>query len=282
MKRVTYILTAFFLVFVSCKDKIAESQIAAQVGNSVLLATDVRVLVPLGVTGADSLAFVNDYIDNWIEEHILFEQGLRNLPDIDRIDQQVAEYRRALISQNYENELIRSRLSEDISEEESLAFYNKYGKQLRLEQPIVQGVFVKILRNSSKVNDVKKWLKQLNEGKTECIEEFDQYGMYRAAAYDNFFDTWVSLYRLSDKLPETIVDAASFLKCKTYEMSDSEYYYLFVVKDYRLAGEPAPYEYAKADIYEILVGQRRKAIRQELIDELKKDGLQSGFVKVNK
>lgn len=270
-----------FAVLTGCKDRISGSQIAAQVGGSVLLVNEVRMQVPLGLSGADSLAFVNEYIDSWVEEHIMFEQGLKNLPEIDKYNQQAEEYRRMLIAENYENELLRARMSAEITDEECHAFYDKYSKQLPLEQPVVQGVFIKLLLNSSKVGDVRKWLTQLNDGKTDCIEEFDQYGNQRAAEYDNFFDDWVDMHRLTDRLPVTVVDAQSFLKCKTYEMKDDDYYYLFVIKDYRLAGESAPYDFAKPDIIEILTQQKRQTVRHRLVEEIKNDGLQSGFVKIN-
>jgi len=122
----------------------------------------------------------------------------------------------------------------------------------------------------------------LSEGKTDCIEEFDQYGIHLAADYDNFFDTWVSMYRLTDKLPVTVVDPAQFLKLKTYEMKDENYYYLFVIKNFKLAGDIAPFEYSKADVYEMLVHQKRREIRTKLLQDLKADGLGTGFVKINK
>lgn len=275
------IILLIVLALTACSDKVPESQIAAQVGRSILSVNEVRMQVPMGYTGADSAAFVRDYIDRWVDEHIMYEQGLRNLPDIDKLNQQADDYRRDLIAQTYENELVRQRVSANITDEECQAFYDKYQKQLRVEQPIIQGVFIKILLNSSKLKEIQGWLKSLNDGKTDCIEEFDQYGTHRAADYDNFFDQWVDMYRLTDKLPATVVDAASFLKCKTYEMKDDDYYYLFVIKDYRLAGEIQPYEFAKQDIFEILVQQRRMAARKNLVEQMKSDGLRSGFVKVN-
>lgn len=281
-KLLNYILISAALIIVSsCDNKMSQKQIAAQVGTSVLPVNEVRVMVPLGMTGEDSLEFVRNYIDAWIDEQMMYEQGLRNLPQLDQLNQQVEEYRRNLIIQNYENDLINSRMESVISEEESMEFYNKYQKQLRMEQPIIQGVFVKLLSNSSKIKEVKKWLEELNNGKTDCIEEFDQYGMHRAADYDNFFDTWVDLYRLTDKLPVTVVDAASFLKCKTYDLQDDDYHYLFVIKDYRLTGETQPYEFAKSDIYELLMQQRKKSERIKLLKEMKEDGLRTGFVKIN-
>ncbi|MCF0179854.1 MAG: hypothetical protein HUJ97_06375, partial [Bacteroidales bacterium] len=267
---------------VSCADTISEKQIAAQVGNSVLTFNEIKMKMPLALSSVDSAAFATKYIDEWVNERMLYEQGLKNLPNIDLLNQQVEDYRHNLIAQSYENEIIEQYMSKEITETACQEFYNQFSQQIKLDYPIVQAVFVKLLQNSSKVKDVKKWLEQLNEGKTDCIEEFDQFGTQRAADYENCFDTWVSMYRITDKLPATVVDPALFLKRKTYEMQDESYYYLFVIKDFRLAGEVAPYEYAKSDVYELLAHKERKDIRAKLLEELKKDGLESGFVKINK
>lgn len=280
MKKIIYILLVVLLA--SCTESAKESKIAAQVGNSVLTHSEIRMAMPLGLSGADSIAFVSEYIDNWVDEHMLYEQGVRNLPNLDELNQLVEEYRRTLISQRYENEILERYVSEDITEAECVDFYEKYSKQLTVEYPIIQGVFVKVLNNSSKIKDVKKWLEALGKGETDCIEEFDQYGIHLAADYDNFYDTWVSLYRLSDKLPLTVVDPAQFLKRKTYELKDDDYNYLFVIKDFRLSGESAPYEYAKQDVYELLANKKRKQIQARLHEDLLKDGLESGLIKINK
>ena len=267
------------LLLVSCKGNVPESQIVAQVGNSILTVSELRMQTPMGLTGTDSAAFVNEYIDGWIDKHIMYEQGMRNLPDIDQLNAQAENYRHNLIAQSYENELLKVRANNEISIQDIQDFYDRYSKQLRLDHPIIQGVYVKLLQNTSKLDQVRRWMKSLNAGDQDIIPELDEFGNMRAVEYDNFYDQWVDMYQLSDKLPVTVVDAASFLKCKTYEMKDDQYYYLFVIRDYRLAGEIQPFEYAKSDVYDVLMHQRRQEFRRKLIEELREEGMRTGFVR---
>ena len=267
------------LLLVSCKGNVPESQIVAQVGNSILTVSELRMQTPMGLTGTDSTAFVNEYIDGWIDQHIMYEQGMRNLPDIDQLNAQAENYRHNLIAQSYENELLKVRANNEISIQDIQDFYDRYSKQLRLDHPIIQGVYVKLLQNTSKLDQVRRWMKNLNAGDQDIIPELDEFGNMRAVEYDNFYDQWVDMYQLSDKLPVTVVDAASFLKCKTYEMKDDQYYYLFVIRDYRLAGEIQPFEYAKSDVYDVLMHQRRQEFRRKLIEELREEGMRTGFVR---
>ena len=267
------------LLLVSCKGNVPESQIVAQVGNSILTVSELRMQTPMGLTGTDSAAFVNEYIDGWIDQRIMYEQGMRNLPDIDQLNAQAENYRHNLIAQSYENELLKVRANNEISILDIQDFYDRYSKQLRLDHPIIQGVYVKLLQNTSKLDQVRRWMKSLNAGDQDIIPELDEFGNMRAVEYDNFYDQWVDMYQLSDKLPVTVVDAASFLKCKTYEMKDDQYYYLFVIRDYRLAGEIQPFEYAKSDVYDVLMHQRRQEFRRKLIEELREEGMRTGFVR---
>lgn len=267
------------LLLVSCKGNVPESQIVAQVGNSILTVSELRMQTPMGLTGTDSAAFVNEYIDGWIDQHIMYEQGMRNLPYIDQLNAQAENYRHNLIAQSYENELLKVRANNEISIQDIQDFYDRYSKQLRLDHPIIQGVYVKLLQNTSKLDQVRRWMKSLNAGDQDIIPELDEFGNMRAVEYDNFYDQWVDMYQLSDKLPVTVVDAASFLKCKTYEMKDDQYYYLFVIRDYRLAGEIQPFEYAKSDVYDVLMHQRRQEFRRKLIEELREEGMRTGFVR---
>lgn len=282
MNKIIYILLNLFIAlpFASCSDKMPESQIAAQVGNSVLTINELRMQTPIGLNSIDSAAFVKEYIDQWIDEHVMYEQGLRNLPNIDILNSLAEEYRKNLISQSYENELLRVRANDEISNDDIRAFYDKYSKQLKLDQPIIQGVYIKVLNNYSKLDQLRRWFKALNGGDTEYMSELDEMGNMRAAEYENFLDSWMNMYQLTDKLPATVVDAKSFLKCKVYEMKDDRYTYLFVIKDYRLAGEIQPYEFAEKDIYEILIQQHRQDLRRKLVQEIKEEGLRSGFVKI--
>ncbi|MBQ0056621.1 MAG: hypothetical protein KBT20_03090 [Bacteroidales bacterium] len=258
----------------------AESPILAQVGDAKLTTNDVRLQMPLSMTGADSAAFVREYVDEWVNEQLLYQQGMRNVPDLDKLEQLAAQYRRDLISLTYENELMRG-YAEEVSDDECLAFYEKYQKQLRLEEAIVQGFYIKLLSNSSRVRELKDWLKQMQSGIMDHAEELEQYCQQRAVDYDSFMDSWENIHRLTDRLPVTVVDAGQFLRCQVYEMKDDDYIHLFLVSDFRLAGEIEPFEHAKADVHELLLQQKHREFRKRLLKSLRDEALRTGELKIN-
>lgn len=265
---------------VGCGDSAADKQTIVQVGNARLMPTDVKAVMPLALSGDDSLAFMRDYVQGWINQQVLFEQGLRNVSNLEDLEEQVQEYRRELIAETYVNEMIEARQWQ-ATEDECRLFYDKYGADLKLDHPIVQGVLIKLQSSSSKIKTVKGWLDQILTGKQKSIDELEEFCAQKAVFYDNFLEEWSPLTRLADQLPVSIVDAASFLRCKTFEQKNLDAVYLFVIKDYRLAGERQPYEVAKIQIQELIAQRKRQQYRMQLIAELIERGKKSGFIREN-
>ena len=266
------------LLMQSCNP--SESPVLAQVGDAQLTVNEVLLRMPLTVTGADSVMFVQDYISNWVDEQLLYQQGMRNVPDLPELEAQAAQYRRDLIAQTYERELLRG-YAATVSDEECLAFYDRFQRQLTLDDPIVQGFYIKLLSNSSKVRELKEWLKQIQAGIMDHAEDLEQYCHQRAVDYDSFLDQWTSMHRLTDRLPVTVVDAAQFLRCQVYEMKDHDYIYLFLISDFRLTGEIQPFEYGKNDIREMLLQQKRRDLRKQMKQDLRDEALRTGVLKIN-
>lgn len=250
----------------SCKETPPDT--IAHVGDQNLTLTEVHLHMPLGLSSADSAAFVSQYVEQWKEEQLVFQEGLKNVSNLDQINKEVEDYRRRLVSETYIQEVIANRVH-GVTDDECEAFYQKHTAELKLPETIVKAVFVKVLNNSSKVPQLRKWLEEILQGNTEHIEELEQYCQQRAVGYDNFFNEWNNLSRLTEQLHITVIEPSSFLKVKVYEMKDEDYIYLAAVADYRLEGETQPIEYAMNEIHEMLGQQHRQQAYNQLIQELK-------------
>ena len=84
-----------------------DSNILAQVGEEKLTVNDVLLKMPLTCTGADSVLFVERNVNSWVNEQLLYQQGLRSVPDLDQIEREVAQYRRDLIVRMYQHGHLR-------------------------------------------------------------------------------------------------------------------------------------------------------------------------------
>lgn len=257
-----------------------DTSVLAQVGEERLLSHDVLIQMPLKCTGQDSVLFVQNYVNEWVDEQLLFQQGLKNVSNLDQLEKEVVQYRRDLIARTYQAEKI-SIYNVEVTEEQCLAFYEENKRQLKLQYPIIKGFYVKVLSNSSKVKDLKDWLKQIKDGNMDHAEELEQFCQQRAVDYDSFTEQWVDMRRLTDRLPTKVYDAASFLHNQVYQMKDKEYIYVFMISDFRLDKDIQPFDFCRSDIYEMLIQQNQLKYRKQLQQELRDEALRTGFLKLN-
>ena len=157
MKK-TSLLTIGLLVLASCGKTVDHQGKTplVEVGGTFLYKEDVDAAMPIGLRGKDSARFADDYVRNWVEDILLYQKAEGNIPDNAKIDRQVEAYRRALIVHTYQEELVRQKLGDEISEEEIDAYYRAHEKRFRAEQPYIQGLFVKVPVSERNLNQVRK------------------------------------------------------------------------------------------------------------------------------
>lgn len=276
MKYIWIILTSVWLV--SCQQ--TDPTMLAQVGESKLTVHDVLLQMPLTCSGPDSALFVQEHVDAWINEQLLYQQGLKNVPNLEELERQAEQYRRDLIARTYQSERLAI-YSEEVTAEECMAFYESCKSHLKLEYPIIQGLYVKVLANSSKVSSIKTWLKEIQDGKMDHAEELEQFCQQRAVDYDSFTEEWVDMRRLTDRLPVKVYDSAQFLHRQVYQQKDKEYVYLFLISDFHLAGEIQPYEFCHEEIHNMMIQQKQENYRKKLQQDLRDEALRTGLLKLN-
>lgn len=254
-----------------------DENVLAQVGESKLMLRDVLEQMPLSYRAADSALFVDDYVGRWVEEELLFHQGVRHLDNYPELMEQVEAYKRTLVMQSYQRELLQQHVQE-VSDEECRVFYEKYQSQMKLSTSLVKGFYVKLPEATHKHKQLKDWLKQLKEGNTDHMEEIEQYCQLRATDYDGFLDTWYPLSYVSNRLPVQVVDAPSFLRLQLYEMNEDGMDYLLLLTDYRLDGEVAPFEYVLPEIREMLLTQHSREFLKQSYEAMREQALGSGLL----
>lgn len=241
------------------------------VDGRVLSKQDALNAMPKGLAGADSVLFVNNYVKSWIGKELLYEQALRNVPDLQEIDKLVEQYRRELIMFEYQKQLISERLEQQISETEMETFYEMYADKFKLNSAIVKGLFLKVPENAPQIEDLKKWCRTTD---AQSIENIEKYSLKNAIIYEYFIDKWVLFSDVMDNIPYAVNDETSFLRNnKTIEVQDNGYWFLLKISDYMPKGSLEPFDYAKIQIQEILVNRKKLSFFKDIEEVLYKDAL---------
>lgn len=272
------LLSLIFFVTYSCGKKDSttvdptQNPIVTVKGQTLYRATLNEVL-PVGLSSEDSIAAAQSYISMWINDLLMYDKAKQNTTNKEEVDMLVENYRKSLIANIYQEQLLRQQLSKLISENELKAYYEQNKERFELDENIIKGLYLKVPVGSSHLNNFQKWYKQ---GTNDAIENIEKNSLQNVVGYEYFYDRWVDFDEVLDNIPTLITDQKQFLQTnKNVEVRDSSFVYLLNIKEYKLAGSEAPYEYIKGQLSEIFTEQRKadflKQVQKDLYDKAVSD-----------
>lgn len=218
----------------------------------------------MGLTGEDSIRVAQQYIGRWAKDILLYERA-RAKRDA-RMDALVEDYKRSLYVHAYEEYLVERFMPKAIPDSAVRRFYEMAGDRFILRESIVRGAMVVV------VNDAPH-LKNLRQAMTDMqIDEIEKYAYGNAKGYELFTDRWLTVSDLLPLLPVERSELENRLRQQTMiEMSDSLCTYLLRVTDKCLRGDRMPFDYARPEIEQILLSDRKVEFlrheRDRLYDE---------------
>lgn len=266
---------AVMLLFFSCKENFSEKNgeeaVLVRIGDKALTRGDLEREIPDRLKSKDSALFADNYIKQWVDDQLLYDVASRNIPDKENIDRMVERYRQELVIFEYQKHLLNEKLGKEISEEAMNIYYEKNHDKFKLHSAIIKGLFLKVPENSPQITRLKKWYKS---NTPEAVENIEKYGLHNAVIYEYFYDKWVSFDEVMDNIPYSVEREADFLRThKNIELNHKGYWYFLNISDYQLKGEQMPFDFAKAQIKEILMNQKKMNFLKEVKDELYQDAL---------
>ena len=227
-----------------------------EVGKIYLYKEDLQMVMPVGITGKDSVDFAHEYIRNWVEDALLYQKAEGNIPDNAKINELVASYRRALVMHTFQEELVNQEVGSTITDEEVKNYYKENAVAFRAEQPYIQGLYLKVPIQAKQLSSVRGWYKKNTQ---EALDKLEKYGISNAVDYDYFYDRWLPVPDVASKLPlkELNTDADYLNRKRDIEVKDTAFYYFLHVENFISKGETLPLEYARTEIKEILINLKR-------------------------
>ena len=237
-----------------------------EVGRNYLYKEDLQMVLPVGITGKDSSDFADEYIRNWVEDILLYQQAEDNIPNNAKIDELVASYRRALVMHAFQEELVNQEVGNNITDAEVEEYYTAHSEAFRAEKPYIQGLYLKVPLQAKELSKVRTWYKKNTQ---DAIDNLEKYGISNAVDYDYFYDRWLAVADMALKFPkkELTEDADYLNRKRDIEVQDTAFCYFLHVEKLISKGETLPLEYAKNEIKEILINQKRV----DFINNMRKD-----------
>ena len=212
----------------------SDPTVAARVGSAKLTLEEVAENLPIGVSGADSVAMAEEYVTHWIVNELIGEIAAKNIRNLDEIDRLTEEYRRNLIIEEYRRLKLEQDTSLAVTTRQIEEYYANYGGQMRLEEPMVRGIFIAVSSSSPHLSGIRRWYAS---SRPDDIEKLEKTGLTEAITYEYFRNRWMPLSEISDRIPGK---PAVTRKGQKIDINDGATTYLLSVSDYLPAGSSMP------------------------------------------
>ena len=138
------VLSLFSVVACNRHPEHASDEIIVEVGGKVLTKSEMKTMLPTGISSGDSIIMAEHFIQTWIRDELLYIVALKNLSNRKEIDQLVENYRKSLIIYQYQDQLVSEKLSKGIDEADLREYYEKNKDKFQTDRPLFKGFFLKI------------------------------------------------------------------------------------------------------------------------------------------
>ena len=252
----------------------------ARAGGKELRLNDVRSVVPPGLSGEDSTAYMKVYVDRWIRKQLKLREAetlfSSSAGDIDRM---VEEYRQALLIRQLDQHYVDRSIDTVFTADEISAYYNAHKGDFKLDRTIVKG---RIVRFDASYRQAAR-LKTLMASKSLAFQQdFSDICEKNNFAVNDFREQWIDFPEFLSYLPTLRSQSYDSVLASTavQEMRDSHSRYYFQIEAVMREGEPIPLERLSGTIRRILFNQRKGEIIRNHEEELFRRATEEGEVKL--
>ncbi|MGX8713465.1 MAG: hypothetical protein ACSW8I_07265 [bacterium] len=278
LTRFVFSILVVSLLLSACKMRQGDdSPVVASVYDRQLHESALVGIVPPGIPHDDSLAVLDNYVEQWIRQNVLLVKAEKNVKE--DFSRQLSEYRDNLVIYTYERQIVDQLLDTVVSSAEVEEYYRQHKDDFLLKNSIVKTVYLSVPVKSHQVAKIKKIISRPNFDEGDIVE------LQHAAAHDSrsaFYDaeTWIPLHTLLAAVPATAYNEALFLRQhRTITLSDDTLFYAARVLDYMVTDDVSPLELQRDNIRAIIINRRKIDILNRLHADLLSEAEEGGHVK---
>lgn len=281
MRKNELMILAFAAASVCCsrgKDlpDSTDSDFVVQYRDSVLRMPDIVKLIPAGISKEDSTRLIASITNDWIDGFLIEDLAASQIDDLQRIDELTARYRRSLIADSYRRKM-RSKGVQPVDMEGVKAYYKEHSGQMKLERPIVKGLYIKVPVTSKYLEDIRTWMKNAGPDTYDALENT---GRKEATAFRYFADQWVDFDIIAGEIPYKFGSSDKFVEETTdFETELNGTVYILHLTEHRNSGETMPEEYAAPIIEDRMKSLHLADYEAGLIKALRKTAIEKNILK---
>jgi len=266
----------------SCKgknDKVPGEDVIAVVDGAKLYKQDLIKIIPEFNNPEDSAAFVDEYIQNWIADQLLFIEAKKNLTDTTMIVKKLNDFRQQLYIHYYKESVLFVDIKTEVTQTEIDEYYNKHLQDYVLATSYVKAHYLTMDAKVTAYSD--EWEKVSNSGpedkkmlKDYCIGTGRKiYFIEEWTEIRNFLD----IVNYSGEFSESELGSRNVL-----DYINGSLRYLVKIDEFRSKGDFLPVELAVPEITQIIINNRKDDKLIQVKKDLKKSATSAVTVIINK
>lgn len=250
----------------------------ATVGDKSLMLSELDE-VTAGVSGADSVALAENYINQWVRREVKIQEAVcvltAELADVDRL---VEDYRTSLLSSRLEQRYLAGRLDTLITDSMVSAYYDSHRGEFLMDRTILKGRIVRLPDN------YRQSVKLYNLMGSKSAEK--QQDFLDLCKKNNFelhtFDNWVDFSEFLSYLPVRRDKNYDYILSggEVRQMADADSKYFIQIDEVLRKGENAPLERVADMVRKILYNRRRVELVGQYNDSLYNAALVEGVIRI--
>jgi len=251
----------------------------ARVYNEYLFESDLKGVVPSGISAKDSIMMTKSYVDNWVRQRLILHQAEKNLQSSELdFSKQLENYRNSLIIFEYENQLIRQKLDTIVTDDEISNYYNTNQSTFLVRDNIVRVQYAKLPLRSKFIPQARLLLLSVKpDDKNKLADLCEQ----QSFAYFIDDQKWIYFTDLMTEVPLRPAGQEDFLKKnRQVEVSDNAFTYLIRISDYRLRDSISPLELEMQKIHDIILNRRKMELLGRMHDYIYQNALKQNNFEV--
>ena len=267
-KIITYCFFALTisLSLIGCKSN-GDDKVLVRVFDKNLYESDLQGIVPAGLSEDDSLALVENYIQQWVQEMVILEKAEKNIDN--NFEKELETYKNSLLTYTYECSIVEQMLDTNISDDEIQKYYQEHRNNFTLKNNIVRAIYVKIPSKSS----TKSKFRQLFSGDItdKKIMEIDKYASSYAEQYFLDRNTWITFMDFQNAVPVKTYNEEIYLQsAKDITLNDGDYTYFAKIFESKVVNDVSPLSFEYQNIKAIILNNRKVDIIENMRSDLLK------------
>lgn len=285
MRRLVKIyLLMLALVVSSCRelpDYLLGDGAIVRVGREVLMKEDIADILPAGLSGEDSVAYVKAWVDKWVVRQLKIEEANTLFPESEHdIEKLVEDYRQSLLTSRVDQYYIDQQMDKNVTDDEVAEYYNAHQADFTLDRTLVKG---RVLRFDASYRQTKRLKEQMQkaassaEGEKSFSDVCEKNGFQlidNRSAWVNFSDFLANLPVLAAQDNEPLLD-----KMGVQEMKMGKDCYYFDFTSVCRKGNVAPLEVVAENIRRILLTRRRAEVIRSHEEQIVRNAEQQGVLR---